>query len=170
WVFYGHLTDLIYDITVTEIATGLVKTYHKDAGNSAGGFDTAGFHPTPTPTATPLVTSTPTPTPTVPAAMTVNLVASNFKWSFDGGGDTFTFHVGQPYQLRISRTGGTSHGFSGISGLGCSGAALTSTAICNFTPTAAQIANSPYGFGCTNAGCGSGHDSMSASGRAFVDP
>jgi hypothetical protein len=23
WVFYGHLTDLIYDITVTEVATGL---------------------------------------------------------------------------------------------------------------------------------------------------
>jgi hypothetical protein len=43
WVFYGHLTDLIYDLTVTEVATGLSHTYHKDAGNSPGGFDTSTF-------------------------------------------------------------------------------------------------------------------------------
>jgi hypothetical protein len=43
WVFYGHLTDLIYDLTVTENATGRTKTYHKDAGNQAGGFDTTFF-------------------------------------------------------------------------------------------------------------------------------
>ncbi len=43
WVFYGHLTDLIYDLTVTENATGKTMTYHKDAGNSAGGFDTSTF-------------------------------------------------------------------------------------------------------------------------------
>ena len=43
WVFYGHLTDLIYDITVKENATGITKTYHKDAGNAAGGFDTSAF-------------------------------------------------------------------------------------------------------------------------------
>ena len=35
WVFYGHLTDLIYDLTVTESRPGLTKTYHKDAGNTA---------------------------------------------------------------------------------------------------------------------------------------
>ena len=76
WVFYGHLTDLIYDLTVTEVATGRTKTYHKDAGNSAGGFDTSGFNftptpattssPTPSPTATPtpVVTATPPPPPT----------------------------------------------------------------------------------------------------------
>ena len=43
WVFYGHLTDLIYDLTVTEVATQLSHTYHKDAGNSPGGFDTSTF-------------------------------------------------------------------------------------------------------------------------------
>lgn len=43
WVFYGHLTDLIYDLTVKEEATGLTHTYHKDAGNSPGGFDTSTF-------------------------------------------------------------------------------------------------------------------------------
>jgi hypothetical protein len=43
WVFYGHLTDLIYDITVKENATGIIKQYHKNAGNEAGGFDTTAF-------------------------------------------------------------------------------------------------------------------------------
>lgn len=43
WVFYGHLTDLIYDISVKENATGITHTYHKDAGNAAGGFDTSTF-------------------------------------------------------------------------------------------------------------------------------
>ena len=55
WVFYGHLTDLIYDLTVTDVATNLSHTYHKDAGNSPGGFDTstfAGAVTTPAPRAT----------------------------------------------------------------------------------------------------------------------
>jgi hypothetical protein len=43
WVFYGHLTDLIYDITVTENATGRTKTYHKDAGVTPGGAITTDF-------------------------------------------------------------------------------------------------------------------------------
>ncbi|HEY1435225.1 MAG TPA: hypothetical protein VGG65_07605 [Thermoanaerobaculia bacterium] len=43
WVFYGHLTDLIYDLTVTDNVTGLTHTYHKDAGNEPGGFDTGTF-------------------------------------------------------------------------------------------------------------------------------
>lgn len=43
WVFYGHLTDLIYDITVTENATGRTKTYHKDAGVTPGGAFTTDF-------------------------------------------------------------------------------------------------------------------------------
>lgn len=43
WVFYGHLTDLIYDITVTENATGHTKTYHKDAGVTPGGAITTDF-------------------------------------------------------------------------------------------------------------------------------
>jgi len=171
WVFYGHLTDLAYDITVTEVETGIEKTYHKDAGNSPGGFDTSGFHAatptTPSPTATPLPpAATPTPTPTTPAVVTVNLVASNFQWDFDGGGDSFTFHVGQPYQLRVSRSNG-SHAFSGIAAFGCPGASLNSTAVCNFTPTAAQIG--VHGFACTVSSCGSGHSRM-LNGRATVAP
>jgi hypothetical protein len=43
WVFYGHLTDLIYDLTVTENATGRTKTYHKDAGVTPGGAFTTDF-------------------------------------------------------------------------------------------------------------------------------
>ena len=166
WVFYGHLTDLVYDLTVTEVATGISKTYHKDAGNSAGGFDTSGFHAaasTPTPTV-PAPTATPTPAPTQPAVVTVNLVASDFRWDFDGGGDSFTFRVGQPYQLRVRRSNGI-HGFSGIPDFGCSGSSLSSTAVCNFTPTAAQIGT--HGFACTVSSCGAGHSSM-LNGRAIV--
>ncbi len=43
WIFYGHLTDLIYDLTVTDNVTHVSKTYHKDAGNQPGGFDTESF-------------------------------------------------------------------------------------------------------------------------------
>jgi len=43
WVFYGHLTDLIYDLTVTDNVTHTTHTYHKDAGNQPGGFDTGTF-------------------------------------------------------------------------------------------------------------------------------
>lgn len=39
WVFYGGLTDLDYVLTVTDVDTGDVRTYHKPAGSSAGGFD-----------------------------------------------------------------------------------------------------------------------------------
>lgn len=43
WVFYGHLTDLIYDLTVRDNVRGISHTYHKDAGNQPGGFDTDTF-------------------------------------------------------------------------------------------------------------------------------
>lgn len=43
WVFFGHLTDLSYDLTVTENATGRTKTYHKDAGVTPGGAFTTDF-------------------------------------------------------------------------------------------------------------------------------
>jgi hypothetical protein len=43
WVFYGHLTDLEYDLTVRENATGRVNVYHKPAGQQPGGFDTTAF-------------------------------------------------------------------------------------------------------------------------------
>ena len=43
WFFHGALTDLEYTLTVTEEATGRVKTYSKPAGSSCGGFDTFAF-------------------------------------------------------------------------------------------------------------------------------
>src|SRR5262249_49174316 len=155
WVFYGHLTDLIYDLTVTELSTGLVKTYHKDAGAVAGGNDTSGFHPTPTPPA-----ATPTRTPT-PGPSNVNLTASNFAWTFDtSGGEVLTIHVGQPIALRVTRNGGTQHTWTGLPEFGCSGSGLTSPANCNFTPNSSQLGT--HFFGCSNSSCGSGHDQMQA--------
>ncbi len=47
WVFYGCMTDLEYTLTVSENATGSVKTYRKDLGAPCGQFDTSGFLPTP---------------------------------------------------------------------------------------------------------------------------
>lgn len=56
WVFYGHLTDLVYDLTVTDNVTHIVKVFHKNDGNQPGGFDTTSFPAagltTPAPTAT----------------------------------------------------------------------------------------------------------------------
>jgi hypothetical protein len=43
WVFYGHLTDLIYDITVTDNVTHISKTYHKFEGVTPGGAITTDF-------------------------------------------------------------------------------------------------------------------------------
>lgn len=39
WVFYGGLTDLDYVLMVTDIDTMQIRTYHKLAGSTAGGFD-----------------------------------------------------------------------------------------------------------------------------------
>jgi photosystem II stability/assembly factor-like uncharacterized protein len=47
WVFHGALTDLEYTLTVTEEATGRVKTYFKEAGSACGGFDTSAFPSSP---------------------------------------------------------------------------------------------------------------------------
>lgn len=122
WVFYGHLTDLIYDITVTEVATGFVKTYHKDPGNSPGGFDTSGFDlaptatatSTPTPTPTPTRTPTPTLTPTASASATriVNVGGSGnyFSDSQSGNGGT-TIRVGETVKwVWIGNTHSTTSG------------------------------------------------------------
>ena len=43
WFFHGALTDLEYTLTVTEQATGRVKTFSKPAGSACGGFDTSAF-------------------------------------------------------------------------------------------------------------------------------
>src|SRR5262249_3099654 len=86
---------------------------------------TPGVAATPTPTvaaSTPTPTvAAPTPTPTTPAAIVVTLVATRFQWSFNGGGSSFTMHVGQSYQLKISDADnpiGSAHAFGGIPQLG----------------------------------------------------
>lgn len=43
WVFYGGLTDLEYQLKVTDAITGRTKTYSKPAGSACGGFDTSAF-------------------------------------------------------------------------------------------------------------------------------
>lgn len=43
WVFYGALSDVQYTLTVTDTATGRVKTYRNPAGRLASQADTAAF-------------------------------------------------------------------------------------------------------------------------------
>ena len=43
WVFYGALSDVDYTITVTDTATGSVRTYHNPQGQMASTADTQAF-------------------------------------------------------------------------------------------------------------------------------
>jgi len=43
WLFYGGLTDLEFTVTVTDTATGVVKSYTKAAGSYCGDADTQAF-------------------------------------------------------------------------------------------------------------------------------
>ena len=43
--FYGTLSDLEYDITVTDTVGGTTKTYHNPAGTFCGGLDNNAFPP-----------------------------------------------------------------------------------------------------------------------------
>jgi hypothetical protein len=43
WVFYGALSDVDYTLTVTDTATGAIKTYHNPAGQQASVADTSAF-------------------------------------------------------------------------------------------------------------------------------
>jgi hypothetical protein len=43
WVFYGSLTDVEFDLTVTDTATGQQRTYHNPAGTMASRSDTEAF-------------------------------------------------------------------------------------------------------------------------------
>src|SRR5436305_10665430 len=49
WVFYGSLSDVEYQITVTDIATGVREISVKPAGRLASASDTAAFDPEPPP-------------------------------------------------------------------------------------------------------------------------
>ena len=178
WVFYAALTDLNYTLSVKETATGHSKTFNdaRIGTTVCGKFDTSGFDvpatPTPTPTSpvptqTETPAPTPTPTPTAPSAIVVNLVATDFQWSFNGGGNSFTMRVGQPYELRISdgdRVGTAAHGFGGVPGLGIPAAALRPGAapvVIQFTPGPNQTGT--FFFSCDMPSCGSGHGNMVAS-------
>jgi ELWxxDGT repeat protein len=43
WVFYGALSNVEYDLVVTDTETGAVRTYHNPSGNFASVGDTAAF-------------------------------------------------------------------------------------------------------------------------------
>lgn len=43
WVFYGSLTDVEFDLTVTDTVTGKQRTYHNPAGTMASQADTTAF-------------------------------------------------------------------------------------------------------------------------------
>ena len=43
WFFYGALSDVEYDITMTDLTAGKSRTYHNASGNFCGGADTSAF-------------------------------------------------------------------------------------------------------------------------------
>jgi hypothetical protein len=43
WFFYGALSDVQYDLRVTDVTTSTVRTYHNVAGNICGRGDTSAF-------------------------------------------------------------------------------------------------------------------------------
>ena len=43
WVFYGSLTDVAFDLTITDTLTGWQRTYHNPAGTMASQADTRAF-------------------------------------------------------------------------------------------------------------------------------
>jgi hypothetical protein len=42
-VYYGTLSDLEYDLTVTDTESGVQKVYHNPAGTYCGGLDNTAF-------------------------------------------------------------------------------------------------------------------------------
>jgi hypothetical protein len=117
--------------------------------------------PSPTPTPTP---GSVTPTPTPSAAVVVNMVATDFRWTINGGGSSFVMHVGQTYELHISDgdpLGRAAHGFGGIPELGISAQALQAgraPVVVTFTPNASQTGL--FAFSCNQSSCGTGHSEM----------
>ncbi len=197
WVFWGGLTDFEYTLRVVETATGAAKEYHNPVTGSPSclGADTSGFGVsatvTPTthsPTATPTRTPPPpgsTPTPTPSAAIDVQLEARSYQWDFLAGPDissnptwpgqnTITLRVGQRYRFDILNGNPvdlelSSHSFSGISGLGLSGGAMSPGQHLmpqTITITSAMVGTYPYS--CVDSSCGSSsqHDQMG--GRIIV--
>lgn len=102
----------------------------------------------------------------------MTLVATQFEWSFNGGGPDFTFQVGKSYQLLISDgdpPGSADHGFNGVSALGLASAHLVAgdpPVVENLTPTSGQVGT--YNYRCNVSSCGNGHDNMN--GHMTVAP
>jgi hypothetical protein len=111
----------------------------------------------PPPVVTPTSTRTPTPTETpAPTTTSIELLAVQFEWIFEGGGSRFVARVGQTYELRM-RADDVQHGFGGIPELGLGGVTLNPgapPAIRVFTPTSDQIG--VHSFTCSIV-CGKGH-------------
>ncbi len=172
WVFYGHLTDLEYTLSVTEVATGHTKTYHKDPGNSAGGFDTSGFN------------LAPTPTPTPPAgSATVRISVSRYTYNPGTAASPINVTAGVPTTLTFEAED-TRHGFSGIPELGVAGSDNIAPEIppgddgyggrtpgspaINYSVTVTAPASArgqTFTFHCSvpGTGCGPGHSTMTGS-------
>src|SRR5258708_8867672 len=66
WFFYGALSNVEYWITVHDLASGAVRTYHNDPGNICGAADTAAFPPPHQRAAAPRRHSPPRPPPVPP--------------------------------------------------------------------------------------------------------
>jgi PKD repeat protein len=139
WVFVGHVTDLIYDLTVTEVGTGLSKTYHKDAGDQKGQSDTSGF------------AATPTPTPTPPASSTriVNVAQFDYLTFTDtvSGGSGTAIHVGDTVKWVFLNTTMQHSTTSGV----CTGGGYYGDSICTpdglwSSPLSSQGATFSYTF------------------------
>lgn len=84
------------------------------------------------------------------------MTAQQFRWSFNGGGTSFTMRAGQVYEIHM-RTLDVTHGFPGIPQLGLQSAALSPGAaeiVQTIRPTSAQAGT--YVFAC-DIFCGSGH-------------
>jgi len=176
WVFYGHVTDLEYTLSVTEVATGRAKSYHKNPGTEAGGFDTSGFNLTATPATTATPTPSATPTPTPPAgSVRIDVSAAQFAYS-PGTLTPINVTAGVPTTLHFTAAD-VAHGFSGIPELGIAGSSyiapagddyygVPGTPAVDYTVTfTAPILTrgQVYDFWCTAPGpqgCGSGHVGM----------
>lgn len=172
-----------YATVESDDGRSVLFTYAAEADNASGDLilivgsqdvpAPSGFNPPtpastpPAPTATPTApAATPTPTPTAPAVTVVNLVASDFQWSFNDGGSSFVMKVGQTYEIHISDgdpAGRGDHGFGGVPALGLTARSLSpgrGPTVVTFTPAASQVGM--HGFACNMPSCGSGHGNMVA--------
>ncbi len=70
WVFFGALSSVEFDLTVTDTVTGAVKTYHNPLGQFASVGDTGAFDPGVTAPSREIVTSEGAPAP--PASIEVH--------------------------------------------------------------------------------------------------